>query len=172
MTLARFALNPLVTEVADLYRAQNAGVALRLALDTGVESLVADRGRVRQILNNLLANAFEALEGQSGGRIEVATRLEAAGTGPAVQITVSDNGPGFRSDIIERAFDPYVTSKTKGTGLGLAIVRRIADEHGGHVEVENLAGGGARVTVTLPLDDAARAAAGRERRNEKRRERA
>ncbi|MBV6418651.1 MAG: Adaptive-response sensory-kinase SasA [Steroidobacteraceae bacterium] len=172
MTVTRFALNPLVTEVADLYRAQNSGVALRIAPGAGLESFEADRGRVRQILNNLLANAFEALEGREGGRIDIATRLDTAGPGPVVVITVNDNGPGFRSDIIERAFDPYVTSKTKGTGLGLAIVRRIAEEHGGHVEVENQAGGGARITVTLPLTDAARAATSRERRNEMRRERA
>ncbi|MGE0582700.1 MAG: ATP-binding protein [Steroidobacteraceae bacterium] len=172
MTVARFALNQLVTEVADLYRAQNASVALRLALGDEVESIEADRGRVRQILNNLLANAFEAVEGRDDARIEVATRLVAEGGDPGAAITVSDNGPGFRSDIIERAFDPYVTSKTKGTGLGLAIVRRIAEEHGGHVEVENAAEGGARVRVTLPLTDIARTHAGRERRNEMRRERA
>jgi nitrogen fixation/metabolism regulation signal transduction histidine kinase len=172
MTVTRFALNHLVTEVADLYRAQNAGVALRLELGDEVESLEADRGRLRQVLNNLLANAFEAVEGREGARIEVATRLASDGDDPVATIEVSDNGPGFRPDIIDRAFDPYVTSKTKGTGLGLAIVRRIAEEHGGHVEVENLAEGGACVRVTLPLTDAARTQAGRERRNELRRERA
>jgi len=172
MTVTRFALNHLVTEVADLYRAQNAGVALRLELGGQVESVEADRGRVRQILNNLLANAFEAVEGREGARIGVATSLGSEAGEPVVTIEVSDNGPGFRPDIIDRAFDPYVTSKTKGTGLGLAIVRRIAEEHGGRVEVENLAEGGACVRVTLPLTDVARALAGRERRNELRRERA
>lgn len=172
LTITRFGLNQLVTEVADLYRAQNSRVTLRLDLDAGLESLDADRGRVRQILNNLLANAFEAVEGRDGARIEVATRLAGRGDDQVATITVSDNGPGFRSDIIERAFDPYVTSKTKGTGLGLAIVRRIAEEHGGHVEVENAAEGGARVRVTLPPTEAARIHAGRERRNETRRERA
>ncbi len=172
MTITRFGLNQLVTEVADLYRAQNASVALQLDLAGEVDSVEADRGRVRQILNNLLANAFEAVEGRTGARIDVMTRLETEGGDPVAVITVSDNGPGFRSDIIERAFDPYVTSKTKGTGLGLAIVRRIAEEHGGHVEVENVVEGGARVRVTLPLSDAARAHGGRERRHEMRRERA
>ncbi|HQX79714.1 MAG TPA: ATP-binding protein [Steroidobacteraceae bacterium] len=172
MTITRFGLNQLVTEVADLYRAQNASATLRLDLAGEIASVEADRGRVRQILNNLLANAFEAVEGRTGARIEVMTRLETEGAEPVATITVSDNGPGFRSDIIERAFDPYVTSKTKGTGLGLAIVRRIADEHGGHVEVENVVEGGARVRVTLPLTDAARTHTGRERRNELRRERA
>ena len=172
MTVTRFALNHLVTEVADLYRAQNAGVALRLDLDDHVETVEADRGRLRQVLNNLLANAFEAVEGREDARIEIATRPGSEGDEPVALIEVSDNGPGFRPDIIDRAFDPYVTSKTKGTGLGLAIVRRIAEEHGGHVGVENRAEGGACVRVTLPLTDAARAHAGRERRNELRRERA
>ncbi|MBX3695632.1 MAG: HAMP domain-containing protein [Steroidobacteraceae bacterium] len=172
MTLARFALNQLVTEVADLYRAQNAGVALQVDPGEEVVTLEADRGRVRQILNNLLANAFEALDGQAGAQIRVASAAGTSGGVPVATIEVSDNGPGFRPDIIDRAFDPYVTSKARGTGLGLAIVRRIAEEHGGHVELDNPAEGGARVRVTLPLNDAARAQAGRERRGELRRERA
>ncbi len=98
-------------------------------------------------------------------------RLE--GAEPVATISVSDNGPGFRSDIIERAFDPYVTSKTAGTGLGLAIVQAVSSRNmAGTIEVENVVEGGARVRVTLPLTDAARTHTGRERRNELRRERA
>jgi nitrogen fixation/metabolism regulation signal transduction histidine kinase len=74
-------------------------------------------------------------------------------------------------------FDPYVTSKAKGTGLGLAIVKKIVEEHGGRIEAENARGGGARVRILLPLDDAARthfaAADPRDgKRSEPRRERA
>ncbi len=71
MTITRFGLNQLVTEVADLYRAQNASATLRLDLAGEIASVEADRGRVRQILNNLLANAFEALEGRTGARIDL-----------------------------------------------------------------------------------------------------
>jgi nitrogen fixation/metabolism regulation signal transduction histidine kinase len=169
-------LNQLVTEVTDLYRAQIAGrsVTLDVRLEPEVTSLVADRGRLRQLLHNLLTNAVEALEGQAGGAITVATRLAQRNGEEVVEIAVEDNGPGFQRELIGQVFDPYVTTKPRGTGLGLAIVRKIVEEHGGHVEADNRAGGGARVRVELPLNETTRAhAAVREaRRPEPRRERA
>jgi nitrogen fixation/metabolism regulation signal transduction histidine kinase len=169
-------LNQLVTEVTDLYRAQIAGrtVKLNVRLEPAVSSLVADRGRLRQLLHNLLTNAVEALEGHADGEITVATRLTERNGAEVVEIAVEDNGPGFQRELIGQVFDPYVTTKSRGTGLGLAIVRKIVEEHGGHVEADNRAGGGARVRVVLPLNETTRAqAAVREaRRPEPRRERA
>ncbi len=156
MTLAAFDLNQLVQEVADLYRAQESHAQFKLDLAGDLPALEADRGRVRQILNNLLTNSMEALEGREGAEIEIATRREDSPAGPLVQISVADNGPGFAPDIIGQAFDPYVTSKPRGTGLGLAIVKKIAEEHGGRIDAENRRGGGARVRVTLPADERAR----------------
>ncbi len=137
MTLASFDLNQLVQEVADLYRAQDSQVQLKLDLDRELPELQADRGRVRQILNNLITNSMEALENREAAEIEITTRLEASPAGPLIQISVADNGPGFAPDIISQVFDPYVTSKPKGTGLGLAIVKKIVEEHGGRIEAEN-----------------------------------
>ncbi len=169
-------LNQLVTEVTDLYRAQIAGRAVKLIvrLEPAVSSLVADRGRLRQLLHNLLTNAVESLEGHADGEITVATRLTERNGAEVVEIAVEDNGPGFQRELIGQVFDPYVTTKSRGTGLGLAIVRKIVEEHGGHVEADNRAGGGARVRVVLPLNETTRAqAAVREaRRPEPRRERA
>jgi nitrogen fixation/metabolism regulation signal transduction histidine kinase len=169
-------LNQLVTEVTDLYRAQIAGrgVTLDVKLETAVTSLVADRGRLRQLLHNLLTNAVEALEGQADGAITLATRLAERNGQEVVEIAVEDNGPGFQRELIGQVFDPYVTTKPRGTGLGLAIVRKIVEEHGGHVEADNRAEGGARVRVELPLNETTRAqVASREvRRPEPRRERA
>jgi len=169
-------LNQLVTEVTDLYRAQVAGrgVRLEVQLEPAVSSLVADRGRLRQLLHNLLTNAVEALEGHADGEIRVATRLAERNGEEVVEIAVEDNGHGFQRELIGQVFDPYVTTKPRGTGLGLAIVRKIVEEHGGHVEADNRAGGGARVRVELPLNETTRAqAAVREaRRPEPRRERA
>jgi nitrogen fixation/metabolism regulation signal transduction histidine kinase len=170
-------LNQLVTEVTDLYRAQVAGrgVKLEVQLEPAVSSLVADRGRLRQLLHNLLTNAVEALEGLADGEIRVATRLAERKGEEVVEIAVEDNGPGFQRELIGQVFDPYVTTKPRGTGLGLAIVRKIVEEHGGHVEADNRGGnGGARVRVELPLNETTRAqAAVREgRRPEPRRERA
>jgi len=160
--------------VADLYRSQDSRVRIRLDLDRHLESLEADRGRVRQILNNLLTNALEALEGVAAPALEIATRHEAAGDGDYASVTVSDNGPGFQRELLGRVFDPYVTSKPKGTGLGLAIVKKIVEEHGGRIDADNRPEGGARVRVVLPVKDSTRSAAGgaRERRDQLRRERA
>jgi len=76
--------------------------------------------------------------------------IETKRAGDQIVLTVIDNGPGFQGGLIEQAFDPYVTTKPKGTGLRLAIVRRIAEEHGGQVEVDNVPQCGARIRITLP----------------------
>ncbi len=109
---------------------------------------------MRQILNNLVTNALEALEGKAGSGAS-RSPLTSAEDGPKqmAAIVVSDNGPGFQRDLLGRVFDPYVTSKPKGTGLGLAIVKKIVEEHGGRIEADNRTEGGARVRVLLPLSD-------------------
>ena len=174
MQITRFSLNQLVSEVADLYRSQDTRARIRLDLDEHVGSIEADRGRVRQILNNLLTNALEALEGTSEPLLEISTRLETSGEAAYAALTVCDNGPGFQRELLGRVFDPYVTSKPKGTGLGLAIVKKIIEEHGGHIDADNRPEGGARVRVVLPVRDSTRSATGgaRERRDQLRRERA
>jgi len=174
--MAEVSLNQLVTEVTDLYRAQFAGrgVTLDVRLGPAVTSVVADRGRLRQLLHNLLTNAVEALEGQPDGAITVATRITERNGDEVAEVCVEDNGPGFQRELMGRVFDPYVTTKPRGTGLGLAIVRKIVEEHGGHVEADNRTGGGARVRIELPMNETSRArSAQREpRRTETRKERA
>jgi nitrogen fixation/metabolism regulation signal transduction histidine kinase len=174
--MASLDLNKLVTEVTDLYRAQLAGrgVGLSVALDPSLAGVVADQGRLRQLLNNLLTNAVEALEGHPGGEIRVTTRSKARDDAEVAEVAVEDNGPGFQRELIGQVFDPYVTTKARGTGLGLAIVRKIVEEHGGRIEADNRAEGGARVRIDLPLNEAARTRdARREQRwPESRRERA
>ncbi len=174
MQISRFDINHLVTEVADLYRVQDPRVQIQLDLGADAGSIEADRNRVRQILNNLLTNALEALDGVEAARVEVSTRLEASGDAAYVAVSVCDNGPGFSRELLGRVFDPYVTSKPKGTGLGLAIVKKTIEEHGGRIDADNRPEGGARVRVVLPVKDSTRSATGgaRERRDQMRRERA
>ncbi|MGO9850140.1 MAG: ATP-binding protein [Steroidobacteraceae bacterium] len=174
MQITRFSLNQLVTEVADLYRSQAPRARIRLELDPLLESIEADRGRVRQILNNLVTNALEALEGVAGATLEIVTRLDHTAEAEYASVTVCDNGPGFQRELLGRMFDPYVTSKPKGTGLGLAIVKKIVEEHGGRIDADNRPEGGARVRVVLPVIDSTRSASGgaRERRDQFRREHA
>jgi nitrogen fixation/metabolism regulation signal transduction histidine kinase len=171
MKITRFSLNQLVTEVADLYRSQDPRATIRLDLDDNIEGIEADRGRIRQILNNLVTNALESLDGVTAPTLEIASRLEYGGDASYAVVTVCDNGPGFQRELLGRVFDPYVTSKPKGTGLGLAIVKKIVEEHGGRIDADNRPEGGARVRVVLPVKDSTRSATGGPRR-ELRRERA
>jgi nitrogen fixation/metabolism regulation signal transduction histidine kinase len=171
MHVTRFSLNQLANEVADLYRPHDPRVEIRLGLDERIDSIEADRGRVRQIFNNLVTNALEALDGVDSPCLEIATHLEQGGDARYAVITVCDNGPGILRELLGRVFDPYVTSKPKGTGLGLAIVKKVVEEHGGRIDADNRAEGGARIRVVLPVTDSTRSAPGtRERRGELRRE--
>jgi nitrogen fixation/metabolism regulation signal transduction histidine kinase len=171
MHVAHFELNQLVNEVVDLYRSQESGVEVKLSLDASLPPILADRVRIRQILNNLLTNSLEALEGKTQAVVEIETHTAEDGPKQWAAITVSDNGPGFQRDLIGTVFDPYVTSKPKGTGLGLAIVKKIVEEHGGRIEAENRRTGGARVRILLPVGESSRGTTREPRKSEQRRER-
>ncbi|HNP37796.1 MAG TPA: ATP-binding protein [Woeseiaceae bacterium] len=172
--IGRFDLDKLVHEVVDLYRAQESDIKIVVTSDPTMPLLDADQGRVRQILHNLVRNAIEALENMPDGRIDVqACAAEVDGV-EMVLIRVEDNGPGFKTGSESQIFDPYVTTKPKGTGLGLAIVKKLVEEHVGTIRAENRKGGGALISIRLPLNEAAREAqiAKGSNRNEQRRERA
>jgi nitrogen fixation/metabolism regulation signal transduction histidine kinase len=174
MEMSQFDLNRVIHEVADLYRARENGARLEVKLDENIPAIEADQGRIRQILHNLFRNSLEAMEGQADAEIDVETQLDHRDNFQVVVITVRDTGPGFNTDTVEQVFDPYVTSKPKGTGLGLSIVKKLVEEHGGHIQASNHAGGGAEIRIELPLDDTARDAMlpRISRKTEKRRERA
>jgi signal transduction histidine kinase len=105
--------------------------------------VVADRVQVSELLTNLVTNAYQAI---GAGHVWIwAQPLDGK-----VKVAVQDDGPGIDPDVAAHIFEPFVTTKTRGTGLGLAIVRRIAEEHGGSVGVEEFDGSGARIVATLP----------------------
>jgi two-component system, NtrC family, sensor kinase len=103
-----------------------------------------DAARLRQVAVNLVKNAAEAAG--PGGRVGVEVR---EGDG-AVSLSVSDSGPGLPEEVRARLFEPFYTRKEAGTGLGLAVSKGIVEAHGGSIEAEGLAQGGARFTVRLP----------------------
>ena len=107
-------------------------------------------GRIRQILNNLVTNALESLEGLNSPTLEIASRLESGGDASYAVVTVCDNGPGFQRELLGRVFDPYVTSKPKGTGLGLSISYGIMKEHGGAIRAESNPGAGTTFITEFP----------------------
>jgi nitrogen fixation/metabolism regulation signal transduction histidine kinase len=144
--LSPLALNTLVEEVAALYGAEAGHGAIQLSLRPGLPLIEGDATQLRQVIHNLLVNSQDALTGRSNARIQVRTELveieEATTKARAVRLAVEDNGPGFPANILRRAFEPYVTSKSGGTGLGLAMVKKIVDEHGARIEVVNRGGAG------------------------------
>lgn len=150
MKLKPVRLNQLVQDVAELHRRMDSPIKMIFDLDEDLPELMADSDRLRQVLNNLLINAKDALAQTLRPEIRISTLSVREKDGAHIQLTVSDNGPGVPEDIMERLFEPYVSTKDKGTGLGLAIVKRIVEEHGGALWVENRADGGACVTIQLP----------------------
>jgi nitrogen fixation/metabolism regulation signal transduction histidine kinase len=145
-------LNQLISDVAELYRSNPSHARIVLDLEQGQPRIEADSVRFRQLLHNLIKNALEALEGVAQAEVKIQTRCgEEQATTRFVDILISDNGPGFPPQLMDRLFEPYVTSKPKGNGLGLAIVKKIVEEHGGMVQAENQPVGGACVLIRLLL---------------------
>ena len=150
-SLAPLDVNRLLADVLALY--EQTGSQVKATLDPGLPPVIADRNQLRQVIHNLLQNAQDALAGNPDPQIEVVTAFD-AGSG-RVRLTIKDNGCGFPDAIVQRAFEPYVTTKSRGTGLGLAIVKKIIDEHHGIVTIGNRAEiedrQGAVVSISLPL---------------------
>jgi nitrogen fixation/metabolism regulation signal transduction histidine kinase len=171
MEVSRFDLNALIAEVSELYEHQDRPLGITLSLSEELPPVEADAGRMRQVFHNLLRNALEATEHQNDAAVEISTRSMLDDDVQLVEITVADNGPGFLSDVVHQAFDPYVTSKPKGTGLGLAIVKKLVEEHGGQITARNREHGGAEISILIPVSvDASDTHANR--RHDHRRERA
>jgi two-component system sensor histidine kinase PilS (NtrC family) len=157
----------ILEEVAELLESvlpDDVELVIRGPMDLRVR---ADPGQLRQVVWNLASNALEAMP--EGGRLELgveeerapraqaraaARRNEAvADAGPGVhpvRITVSDTGHGMSAEVRDRLFEPFFTTKREGTGLGLATVYRIAESHGGSVEIESEVGKGTCFGVRLP----------------------
>jgi nitrogen fixation/metabolism regulation signal transduction histidine kinase len=137
-------LNALVAEVLGLYAEAQERGCLRAELGADVPHILGDGTQLRQVIHNLVQNALDAVNEMPGGRVLVRTELARAerGEARAVRLQVNDNGPGFAEKVLKRAFEPYVTTKSKGTGLGLAVVKKIADEHSARVRIANLGSAG------------------------------
>lgn len=135
-----------VSGVAEAYRASPpAGVAVSLVVPPDALIASFDPRLLPRAVRNLIENAVRAVSG--GGVVEV--KLERRGD--AAILTVRDDGPGVPSEQLGRILEPYFSTHATGTGLGLPIAARIAEEHGGGLEVRNRPGGGFEVVVTIPL---------------------
>jgi nitrogen fixation/metabolism regulation signal transduction histidine kinase len=152
-------LNSLVEEILHLYLGGDEQDIIHASLAPSLPQVMGDATQLRQVIHNLLQNAQDAVsERPENGEPPMISLVTEAiryqdsdgGKQTAVRITVTDNGPGFAPKIISRAFEPYVTSKSRGTGLGLAMVKKIIDEHGGRIDIQNRTDThGAKVAILL-----------------------
>lgn len=139
-------INVLVNDVLALYAPENSIVPITSTLDATCPSILGDAQQLRQVIHNLLQNAQDASITSASGKIlvqsdrlhniNISTRFNP--TSSRVRLIVRDTGIGFAPHILLRAFEPYVTTKLRGTGLGLAVVKKIADEHGARIELNNI----------------------------------
>ena len=137
-------LNALVSEVLTLYATAQESGRLSAELTPELPTILGDTTQLRQVIHNLVQNALDAVAERPEGWVRLRTEIARTDHGEirAVRLQVLDNGPGFSEKVLKRAFEPYVTTKTKGTGLGLAVVKKIADEHGARIRLANLTVGG------------------------------
>ncbi|MBN2369635.1 MAG: HAMP domain-containing protein [Vicinamibacteria bacterium] len=140
-------LSRLVEEVLDRYMtALPPKVRLSFArADT--DTVIGDRRLIERAIVNLVENALQAV-GDNDGSIDVL--VARADEGRSVKIVMTDSGPGVSENLSEKVFEPFFSTKSGGSGLGLWLVKKIAEDHGGRVWIENAPPGGARVTFLLP----------------------
>lgn len=136
-------------------------IAVRLDVPPEIPPIKGDRHQLTQVFANLLINAYEALEGR--GSVTLTARLATdADTGAlspdghepvaTVIVEVRDDGPGVASELTDKIFNPFFTTKPQGSGLGLAIVRKIVDAHEGRIDMTSLVGRGTCFRVSLPVE--------------------
>lgn len=145
LKLAQLDMHKLISEVLGLYEANAIPITLRLQATRS--EVNGDATRLRQVIHNLLQNAQDALQDVTQPQITLITET----LDNKIHLRVEDNGTGFPEAVLARAFEPYMTTKSKGTGLGLAIVQKIVEEHGGRIILENSITGGACIDIMLPL---------------------
>lgn len=128
--------------------ARETGVTIvnRMALQR--DAIRLDPDRLAQAFQNLIANALQ--HAPAGSAVTLEGSLVEEGERRWIACSVSDRGPGFRPEDLERVFEPFFTRRRGGTGLGLALVHRIVLEHGGEIDARNRPEGGAEAFVRFP----------------------
>ena len=145
----RLDINTLIRDITELHVAHLTRIRFLFDLADDLPLVMTDPAGIRQVLNNLIINASDAL-GDKGGELKLSTRIDPVKDNLLV-LELQDNGPGFPAELLDRIFEPYVTTKTSGSGLGLPISRRIIEENGGTMRATNLPKGGAVVIIQLPV---------------------
>jgi two-component system sensor histidine kinase KdpD len=143
-------LDELISEVIRRLGRLFEGIRLDYQVDADVPLVDIDYIQIDQVLSNLLENAARFAPQDSTVRIHV--RSDGTGPGQAVEVTISDEGPGIESQRLEHLFEPLRTGRAStSTGVGLALCKAIVEAHGGMIEATNNPGGGARLRFTVPV---------------------
>lgn len=131
--------------VRDRFNGQAVNVVKKIDALRGV-SLSVDPFQLKEVINNILINAYQAVK-EGSGNIEIEGRIDG---NEFVEVNIKDNGEGIDEAYLEKVFEPFFTQKSKGTGLGLAICRELVRLHNGEIDIKSKKGEGATVTVRLP----------------------
>lgn len=139
-------INKLICEIGAILdqEAEEKNISLDFSLNEQLPEIYCDSNQTKQILFNLIINAFDVIEDE--GIVNITTGVSDS----SVFVSVSDNGPGIPAENIKDIFNPFYSTKTRGTGLGLAISQKIARWHGGNLTVESTPGKGCIFTLMLP----------------------
>jgi nitrogen fixation/metabolism regulation signal transduction histidine kinase len=139
-------INKFIKEISHLF--ENSGIKIVTKLSRDLPETKVDVNMMRQVLINLIQNAQDAMTNNTKNPI---IQINTSKLKNYIVLTIEDNGPGFSADILKKAFEPYVTTKSHGTGLGLAIVKKIIEEHEGIITIENVKNSGALINIQLPI---------------------
>jgi two-component system sensor kinase FixL len=126
----------------------DANVKVKVDLDQTMPSVLVDKVQIQQVLINLIRNSIEAMQTMPKRLLSVRSEIVDPGL---AQVTIADTGPGLPKEVVERLFQPFVTTKESGMGIGLTICQAIIEAHGGRIWFEPNPGGGVSFHFQLPL---------------------
>jgi len=143
LQLSDFDVNDLLKELGA--RVNSEKIKVDYELDPALPSVRADRGLIFEAVSNLITNAEQAMP--DGGALKLASTLR----GSAVELAITDRGPGIDREHLDRVFDLYYTTKAGGSGLGLPFAMRAIELNGGKIAIESELGQGTTCKVTIPI---------------------
>jgi nitrogen fixation/metabolism regulation signal transduction histidine kinase len=138
-------ITELIDEISYLYSDQN--IEIKKNYPKKFKEIKIDENKFRQVLINIFDNSKAATENIKNPKINITVKYNKN----FIMLKFEDNGIGIPTEIIDKIYEPYVTSKKTGTGLGLAIVNKIIEEHSGDIEIKNIKPNGVCILITLPL---------------------
>lgn len=149
-------LNELIARVLNVLREEPnlRRIRVRHVRAGALPRIQADERQLEQVIMNLLLNAADA--SAEGDKVTITTSCAGC-----IRMVITDQGLGMTPEVLNRAFEPFHTTKTKGTGLGLSICKQIVDAHDGRIHIASERHGGTTVTVELPVDEEFAAEGGR-----------